>query len=363
MRQGSFSRARGGDITQIGVSDVSKLPAVLERYRIEIDAELRSVLAERRSPLYDMMRYHFGWIDEKGNPQQGLVGKALRPTLCLLACEAVGGDYHQALPAAAALELVHNYSLIHDDIQDDDRERRHRPTVWSIWGKPQAINAGTAMRLLANIALLRLGGHGVSLQKQSRVQYLLDETSLRLIEGQYLDISFESRFDTTVGDYLSMIEGKTASLIACSVEVGALLGTDDEGLIQSFRNIGRNLGLAFQIRDDILGIWANHEETGKPLGSDIRHRKKTLPIVYALEKTDNGLKEELVNVYQNSVIGESAVATVLRILDVVDAQASAQRMVERFCSEAAQITGRLALAPSARHDLEELVYFMAERNF
>ncbi|MDP6416110.1 MAG: polyprenyl synthetase family protein, partial [Gammaproteobacteria bacterium] len=265
---------------------MTKLPQVFEKYRTEIDAELRSLLAQHQSPLYDMMRYHLGWIDEKGHPQQGSTGKALRPTLCLLACEAAGGEYRHALPAAAAVELVHNYSLIHDDIQDDDRERRHRPTVWSIWGKPQAINAGTAMRLLSNMALFRLAKWRVSLEKRTRVQYLLDESSLRLIEGQYLDISYESRFDISVSDYLKMIEGKTASLMSCSLEAGALLGSDDEHLVESLRNIGRCLGLAFQIQDDILGIWGNQEETGKPLGSDIRHRKKTFPIVHALEKAD-----------------------------------------------------------------------------
>jgi len=342
---------------------VSKLPAVLERYRIEIDAELRSVLAERRSPLYDMMRYHFGWIDEKGNPQQGLVGKALRPTLCLLACEAVGGEYRRALPAAAAIELVHNYSLIHDDIQDDDRERRHRPTVWSIWGKPQAINAGTAMRILANIALLRLEEHAVPLEKQWRIQHILDETSLRLIEGQYLDISYESRFDITVSDYLRMIEGKTASLIACAMEIGALLGTDDEDLIESFCSVGRRLGLAFQIRDDLLGIWSNQEETGKPLASDIRHRKKTLPIVYALEKAQNGLRDELENIYRDGALDDGAIITVLRILEAIGAPAVAQEMTEKFCHEASQAVGRLALVPSRKHDLQALVKFVSERSF
>jgi len=340
---------------------LSTLPAVLEKYRIEIDAELKSVLAERKSPLYDMMRYHLGWIDENGYPQQGLSGKALRPTLCLLACEAVGGEYQQALPAAAAIELVHNYSLIHDDIQDDDRERRHRPTVWSIWGKPQAINAGTAMRLLANISLLRLEGCGVPLEKQWRIQHLLDETSLRLIEGQYLDISYENRFDITVSDYLKMVEGKTASLIACAMEVGALLGTDDPELIESFRSIGKNLGFAFQIRDDLLGIWGNKEETGKPLASDIRHRKKTLPIVYALEKARDGLKEELLNIYGNGALDDGAVAAVLRALEANGARAMSQEMTQKFCREAGQAVSRLALAPSGKHDLQSLVSFVMER--
>ena len=339
------------------------LPATFERYRAEIYAELKSVLAERKSPLYDMMQYHMGWIDAEGNPTQNSSGKALRPTLCLLACESVGGDYHRALPAATAIELVHNYSLIHDDIQDDDKERRHRPTVWSIWGKPQAINAGTAMRLLANVTLTRLRQHNVSLEKQLRVQHLLDETTLRLLEGQYLDISFESRFDIKVDDYLRMIEGKTAALISCALETGALLGTDDDQTAASFRDIGRNLGLAFQIRDDILGIWGKGENIGKPLGSDILHRKKTLPIVYTLEKTGDTLRMELINIYQNGALNEADIATVLNILESVDAQANAQEMAEKYCTDAVQTIDDILLIPSAKQSLKEMFHFLVERSF
>jgi geranylgeranyl diphosphate synthase type I len=340
-----------------------KLPAVFERYRAEIDAALKSVLAERQLPLYDMMRYHFGWLDERGNRLPNSTGKALRPTLCLLACEAVGGDYRQALPAAVAIELVHNFSLIHDDVQDDDEERRHRPTVWSLWGKPQAINAGTAMRILANLNLSLLRKNGFPLEKQLRAQYLIDDATLRLIEGQYLDISYESRFNLNVPDYLRMVERKTAALIAGALEVGALVGTDDEEMMPRFRDIGRNLGLAFQIRDDILGIWGDEAETGKPRGSDIRHRKKTFPIVYALEKSPDELKEELVNIYRNGVLSDGDLTTVLRILDAVDARARAQKMVEKYCHQAGQTLARLALAPSARRDLEEVIRFLVARSF
>ena len=283
------------------------LPGVFNKYRADIDAELKSVLAERQSPFYDMMRYHLGWVDEKGNVLTSSGGKALRPTLCLLACEAVGGDYRQALPAAAAIELVHNYSLIHDDIQDDDRERRHRPTVWSIWGKPQAINAGTAMRVLANLALLRLKELGVPDQKQLRAHYLIDEKCMSLIEGQYLDISYETRFDITVDDYLDMIRKKTAALIACSLELGALLGTDDEQVIESFRNIGTNLGLAFQIRDDILGIWGDEQKTGKPSCSDIRRKKKSFPVIWAFDKAQGELRTDLLNFYRNGASGTNGI--------------------------------------------------------
>jgi len=219
-----------------------KLPIVFDKYRAEIDSELRSVLAERQMPMYDMVRYHLGWVDKEGRPTLNSQGKALRPTLCLLACEAITGDFRMALPAAAAVELVHNFSLVHDDIQDNDRERRHNPTVWSLWGKPQAINVGTAIRVLASIALLRLGENGVSAQKQLRAQRLLDESCLKVIEGQYLDISYEPRLDVGVADYIEMIDKKTAALIAGSLELGALLSTDDELVIEHFRNFGRNMG-------------------------------------------------------------------------------------------------------------------------
>ena len=337
------------------------LPASFGKYRGEINAELKQVLGGRQSPLYDMMRYHLGWIDEKGNPLRDSTGKALRPTLCLLACEVAGGDYRRALPAAAAIELVHNFSLIHDDIQDDDTERRHQPTVWSIWGKPQAINAGTAMRLLSNVALLRLNQYDISLEKRLRAQCLIDETSLNLIEGQYLDINYETRFDITVADYLDMIEKKTAMLLACSLETGALLGTDDECLISRLRSIGLNLGLAFQIVDDVLGIWGDEETTGKPQGNDIRRRKKTFPIVCILEETSDGFREELIRIYRNGT-GDS-VAEVLQILESIDARSRAKKMAERYCDEAIKEINCLSVPSSAKQALEEIACFLVRRNF
>ena len=338
-----------------------KLPLIFERYRAEIDAELRSALAEHQSPMYDMMRYHLGWTDEQGRPVEGSGGKALRPTLCLLACEAAGGAYSRALPAAAAVELVHNFSLIHDDIQDDDRERRHRPTVWSIWGKPQAINAGTAMRVVASLTLLRLAERDTPVQKLLRAQRLLDESCLRLGEGQYLDISYESRLDLRVADYLEMIDKKTAALISCSLELGALLGTDDEPVIEGFRSFGRNLGLAFQIRDDVLGIWGDKEKTGKPVGSDIRRRKKSLPVVYALEKAEGKGKTELTKIYQGEIIDDNGLDTVLRILDGVQAQVQAQSMAEEFRERALAEIEKMVLPSWARYGLEEMAHFLVKR--
>ena len=339
------------------------IPLVFARYRGAIENELKVVLAERQSPLYDMLKYHLGWIDENGNVQDGPSGKAIRPSLCLLACEAVGSEYHKALPAAAAIELVHNFSLIHDDIQDDDVERRHRLTVWSIWGKPQAINAGTAMRILASLALLRLKEHDIPIQKQFLIQHIMDESSLTLIEGQYLDISYENRFDIGVNDYLDMINKKTGALIACSLHIGALLGTDDRDMVESFRDIGRNLGLAFQIKDDILGIWGDETKTGKPLGSDIRHKKKTFPIVYALERANGSLRKELIDIYSNGGIDGSGIVAVLSVLDAVGVQLQAEKMAETYCDEAMKVIDKLPILPSARDDLKEVVRFLTDRDF
>ena len=365
-----------------------KLPSILEKHRSAVEemlkdivpgpsgrqgttsgqlsepgGDMESALSALCQPLYDMMRYHLGWLDEKGNPARSDAGKALRPALCLFSCEAAGGDYKKALPAAAALELVHNFSLIHDDIQDDDRERRHRPTVWTIWGKPQAINAGTAMRLLANAALVRLQEGGISLQGQWHISRRLDEISLRLLEGQYLDISYESRFDIGVNDYLVMVSGKTAALISGSMEIGAYLGTEDPACIAGFRETGRNLGLAFQIRDDILGIWGDRSETGKPAGNDIRRRKKSFPVAFALENTPEKVREELTSLYQNSRMDDRDVERVLEIFASVDTQANAQKMVEKYSLAAGAAFNSLDLPAPAKADMEELVQFLTGRTY
>jgi geranylgeranyl diphosphate synthase, type I len=339
------------------------LPVILDKYRAEVDAELEATIGSRKSPLYDMMRYHLGWIDEKGKPTTNNSGKALRPALCLFSCEAVGGSYRQALPAAAALELVHNFSLIHDDIQDNDKERRHRPTVWAIWGQPQAINAGTAMRILANSALRRLREDEVSIRKQLILGERLDEVTLDLIEGQYLDIGFEDRFDITVDDYLTMINGKTGALLSGSMEIGAFIGTDDEAKVMNFAQAGRYLGLAFQIRDDILGIWGQQAETGKPSGNDIRRRKKSYPVVLALENTRGTAQKELLAVYQKESLTDADVSKIMAIFESAGARENAQELVEKYSEQARQAFNSTNPLPSFKKEMEEMLQFLTDRNY
>jgi geranylgeranyl diphosphate synthase type I len=247
----------------------------------DTEAEIRRVLDAAEDPrtteLYDWVRYHMG-LD--GDAKRG---KRLRPLLGLLAYQSIAGEHSRALPGAAAVEMGHNFSLVHDDIQDESPERRHRAALWTFIGTPQAINTGDALFTLSRMALHRLSDLGFPAQKVLDLMRLYDETCLALCEGQYLDIRNAGRREwPTVDEYTDMIGRKTAALIAGSVQAGAMLATDDAAIIGAYRSFGWSLGIAFQLNDDLLGIWGDLAVTGKE-ASDIHERKKTLPLIHALE--------------------------------------------------------------------------------
>ncbi len=256
-----------------------------------LEEEMRRALACDEPALaafYGMQQYHMGWLNAALEPEQLPTGKRLRPMLCLLACSEVGGNPGNALPAAAAIELLHNFSLIHDDVEDGDETRRHRPTVWTVWGVPHAINAGDGMFSISFRTLQQLTRLGVSERIALAALEEFTTTCVELTEGQYLDMSFESRDDVTVAEYMRMIEGKTASLIGASVAIGARIGGADGEQAAALQRFGRAIGLTFQIRDDILGIWGDPNATGKAAGNDILRRKKSLPLLYALNHATAG---------------------------------------------------------------------------
>ncbi|MGQ9572915.1 MAG: polyprenyl synthetase family protein [Dehalococcoidia bacterium] len=341
-----------------------ELPSLFSRYRIGLGEYLRSALPQSGPWLLRrMMRYHLGWEDEQGRPLAEGAGKALRPTLCLWACEAAGGHWRTALPAAAALELVHNFSLVHDDIQDGDRERRHRPTVWSLWGQPQAINAGDALLVLGRLALLQLAGHGVSPAKISEACRLLDEACLTMIEGQCLDIAFEDEQQVSVEAYLDMIARKTGALLGASLHLGALVGSDDKAVAERFARCGHLLGLAFQIRDDILGVWGAADITGKPVAADIRRRKKCLPVVYAMAVAEAGEREQLLRLYSQGAPSEEEVSIVLQLLDSHSASDYCQQMAQQCVEQALAELALVDVEPTARRDFEAVASFLLERDF
>jgi len=337
------------------------VPWILARYRPAIEAELRSVLAGRPDGLYHMLRYHLGWHDADGRPSSGAAGKALRPALCLFICEALAGDYRPALPAAASVELLHNASLIHDDIQDEDRQRRHRPTVWALWGKAQALNAGNALASLSALSLQRLASAGVPAQRRRQAHQLLYETCLRLVEGQWLDLSFEGRTDVTTPEYLAMAELKTAAPIACALQMGALLAGADAPTIEGLGRCGRALGLAYQISDDLLGIYGDDAKTGKPVGSDIHRHKRSFLTVYTLEHAGKAARGRLAQMLAAPAGDAGHLAGAIALLDAAGARAWAARQVQTYCERAmAALHG--APIPTWAHDgLREIAGFLAQR--
>ncbi len=259
------------------------LDVLLARYRTRIEGELRALIGGEPGQLRAWMRYHLGWEDAEGRPVTASPGKLLRPAAVLLVAEALGTAPDRAAPAAAAVQLVHDFSLLHDDIEDRSERRRDRATLWTLVGVPQAINTGDGMHVLARLAVLRLSDQRFDAATVLDAARELDAACLRLVEGQHADMAMEGRSDVARADYLAMIDGKTAAMFATPFALGALLGGGDPGTIDAFREAGRHLGMAFQAADDLLGIWGDPAVTGKPSSDDLRARKMTLPVIAAIE--------------------------------------------------------------------------------
>lgn len=230
---------------------------------------------------YSMMAYHLGWEGEGSGSDAR--GKRIRPLLVLLSCSAAGGDWQSALPAAASVELVHNFSLIHDDIQDNSPLRRGRETVWKRWGIAQAINAGDAMLTIAHLALLELE-KSCTPEQTLQAAHTLQQACLELTKGQHLDLAFEAQEQLSIEAYWLMVGGKTASLIGACTELGAISAGCTDERRTAFREFGFFLGLAFQAQDDILGIWGDAALTGKSSDSDLLAGKKSLPVIFGMHQ-------------------------------------------------------------------------------
>ena len=337
------------------------LPAIFRKYRSVVDEGLFARLSPGDSQIYDILRYSMGWAAVEGHAEAATTGKAMRPALCLFACEANGGEVRRALPAALSLELVHRFSLIHDDIQDHDETRHNRPTVWKLWGEPTALLAGNALRAVAALCLRQLVDEGVSHARATAVSRLLTQASLEMIEGQYLDIAYEGRRNVGLDDYLDMITKKTGALIRCSVATGAMVAGRETGNVKAFEECGRSLGLLFQVRDDALGMWGDEEITGKPVGADIRRKKNTLPIVYAMSVAGPRDSSLLAETYRKPAIGDDDVTLVLDIADGVGAREFVAEFAAQHCDAALEALARVELEPMLRDEIEELAQFLLMR--
>jgi geranylgeranyl diphosphate synthase type I len=330
---------------------VEKLQQFFAGWLGPVEEEMRAILHREEAAVaahYGMMRYHLGWADASFRAEHLPSGKRLRPLLCLMACQEVGGDPRRALPAAAAVEILHNFSLVHDDVEDGDELRRHRPTVWAIWGVPQAVNVGDGMFALAFAALQRLPQAGVDAQNTLAALRLFTDMCLALTEGQHLDMSFERRSDVTVAEYMRMIHGKTAALIGASLAIGGLVGGATRTQDRALQRFGQAIGLAFQIQDDLLGIWGDPAVTGKAAGNDLLRKKKSYPLLYALNAPVIGA--ELAALVDGEDFGPAALPQALDLLDRAQARAATETEM-RVRYEEGMAALRAALGPQSEQSL------------
>ena len=334
------------------VLTTSDLRSLIEDTEAEILRLIEASEDERTRALYEMVRYHMGLDGERG-----VSGKRLRPLLGLLAFASITGDHVRALPGAAAVELGHNFSLVHDDIEDRSVERRHRPTLWALYGIPQAVNTGDTMFALSRLALYRLRDHGFSDAKVLELMRLYDETCLALSEGQFLDIwTAEHREFLSVEGYFDMIGRKTAALIAASVQAGAMLATDDERIVQAYRGFGWALGIAFQLNDDLLGIWGAEEATGKE-PTDLADHKKTLPVLYALEHAGPEDRERLVELYGRAELRPADVEEARTIVERAGGRDYTREQARAYRDEAlAQLESANVVEGEARDRLRAIIF-------
>ena len=304
--------------------------------------------------------YHLGWCDQDGNPLTANPGKAIRPALTLLACEAVGSPSTDALCGAVAVELVHNFSLIHDDLMDRDAERRHRPTVWAVWGDATAVLVGDALLVLA----LEVIDESESAYARDASRALTAATS-ELIRGQVLDVAFERRDDVTLVECMTMAAGKTGALLAVSAELGAILGGAPAPVAAAYRAYGAELGLAFQLVDDLLGIWGRPERTGKPVSSDLRARKKTMPIVWSLEHGGAAGAELggwLADPPPEGGDSEESLRAAAELVERAGGRAWAIDEARARIRRAGLALDAAGAAPADRERLDELARFVVERD-
>lgn len=342
-----------------------------DSFDTQLDHAIRSTIAIAEAhaapagqcdlPIYDVLRYHLGFVNEQFQPERVNAGKRIRPRLCLLSCQAAGGDARTAIHAAAAIELLHNFTLIHDDIQDQSVYRRHRRTIWNLWGTAQAINAGDAMFAIAHRALNRSVEAGVDPLTVLDLSNDLHDATLRIVEGQVLDLGFEQRNDVSAVNYLTMIGGKTGALARSACWSGARIAGVDNGNARQWAEFGAALGIGFQLRDDILGVWGKPDDTGKAEADDIRRRKKSLPILLLRERATSDEQAILDSIYEHDDVTADEIGSILGMMRVHEVAPDVQAQVRVWHDRARGLLAAAAPPSPARDELFGLVASLEAR--
>ncbi|MFI9269487.1 family 2 encapsulin nanocompartment cargo protein polyprenyl transferase [Kitasatospora sp. NPDC052896] len=348
---------------------------VLTRARAAVDPVLRGAIESMPASMARVAGYHFGWREADGTLSSADPGKAIRPALVLAAAQACAGvpatltgslvaatapataPARAAVKAAAAVELVHNFTLLHDDVIDRDETRRHRLTAWRVFGTTEAILAGDAMHSLA-LRTLAEDAHPAAAPAMRRLAHCVVE----LCDGQQADCAFERRSTVSLAECLAMAEAKTGALLGCACAIGALYGGAGEATADAMDAFGREIGLAFQLIDDLIGIWGDPAVTGKPAGADLLARKKSLPVVAAL-CSGTGAGAELAELY--ALERPLADVEVRRAADAVDRAGGRAWAQGASCERMAAAIDHLAEAvplPEAADDLLALAELVTRRN-
>ncbi|MEO1286768.1 MAG: polyprenyl synthetase family protein [Chloroflexota bacterium] len=335
---------------------------------VAIDTSIRNFINqhEHQAPIFWHQIYEhfdFTYPDATQNPNPLTAGKRIRPVLMTTVAQSICGTYEHVMPSAVALELIHNFTLIHDDIMDESDTRRGRTTIWKNYGIAQAIDSGDGLFALGILSTLMLDSAGNSPEKSLVASRDLLRACLDTVEGQALDISFEDRLDITPDEYQHMIGLKTGRLLEVAVRIGAYLSTDDEAVISNYVTFGKYLGLAFQMWDDYLGIWGDPEVIGKSATGDIEQKKKSYPITYAFTHADEVQKKRLHEIYSQTTLSEADVAEVLAVLDAVDARAKTQTFVEEYYKTAMDALDAVGLDNQHVSNLRELAQFIIQRTY
>jgi geranylgeranyl diphosphate synthase type I len=333
------------------------LPPVLAGPAAAVAPELRAALDELSPAMRTIAGYHLGFVDARGNPAAAGGGKSVRATLALLSARAAGGSDADGMPGAVAVELVHTFSLLHDDIMDGDEERHHRPAAWTVFGRARAILAGDAVLALAFRRLLGAD----SPRRTEEVESLADATA-RLIDGQAADLDLEGRVDVTPQECTSMCAGKTGALLECASSIGAVLAGADAGTVGGLRAFGAHLGLAFQAVDDLLGIWGDPAVTGKPVYGDLVQRKSSLPVAIALSSGGEGAGR-LRALLERPELAAAELEAAAGLIEACGGRAGAAAQAEEQLRLALAALDAAGIDAGARADMADVARFVAAREY
>ena len=308
------------------------LAAEYAEYREALNEELRASFSSRKGFLYDMLSYHLGWSDQHGQPEDNPPPAHFPSLIALVTCQALCGNFRKALPIAAAVEFVYNFTLVHGDVQTGGIDAQERPSIWWVWGPAQAINAGDGLHALGRSTIMRLAEGGLEPDAVLMAVKALDRACLSLCEGQYMDLSFQDQLLVTEADYLDMVRRKAGSLPGCSAQLGALASGAEPDTCARFQEWGAKLGTAWQLTRDVSSLWGPAGD-GWSAGN-VLNKKKSLPIIYAFEHSDIPTKRELGNIYMTRVLEQDDTLRIIKILEQCDARQYAEAQAEQLAEEA-----------------------------